>query len=176
MSAVTTIGLSANAKTLDLLTFHVGEQTFGLPITHIIRIIEMVTIIQLPGGPDMIQGIINVQGKVVPVMDLRQRFGLPVQAYGLHTPIILIDANDYGRKLGLIVDEVEGVFQIPYENLEIAEAFIPTGSVGQILAFLAGVAKIERRLIVVLDAHALLTPVEQNQLSLALAAEETSVD
>jgi purine-binding chemotaxis protein CheW len=169
---------TSSTDSLTLLTFAVGEQTYSLPVTHVVRIIEMVTITCLPGMSDTIEGIINVQGKTVPVMDLRHRFGLPPQPYGLYTPIILVDTSGDGRMLGLIVDAVEDVRKVTHESLETTEMFVPIEMSGQLTvhtAFLAGVAKVDRQMVLVLNVRTLLTPIEQTQLSQVLGAEDTQV-
>jgi len=168
--------ISGINNTLDMLTFTVGEQSYSLPVTHVVRIIEMVTITQLPGVPDIIQGVINVQGKTVPVMDLRRRFGLPVQPYGLHTPIILTD-NGNGQIIGLVVDTVEDVVNVPHAQLEMSEAILPAELERQMInqtAYLAGVAKMDRQMIVVLNAKALLTLTEQTTLYQVLDGHKSS--
>jgi purine-binding chemotaxis protein CheW len=162
----------ADTDTQALLISTVGEQRYGLPITSVVRIVEIVTITPLPNAPSIIQGIINVQGKVVPAMELRHRFGLPRQAYGLHTPIILAEMNGDGQMLGLIVDTVEDVIHVPQAGLEITEAFVPAELMDWMAAqaaHLAGVAKVDRQMIPVLEVRALLTQTEQTELSQALA-------
>ncbi|MBN1993616.1 MAG: chemotaxis protein CheW [Anaerolineae bacterium] len=157
-----------------LLTFKVAEQVYGLPVTNVARIIEMVTITRLPDVPATIQGIINLQGKAVPVMDLRQRFGLPPKPYGLHTPIILTDIDGTGRMLGLVVDMVEDVLDVSPEHVEITETIVPTELAGQMTAqagHLAGVAKVNRQMILILNMRALLNPSEQLKLSHVLGSE-----
>lgn len=164
----TTPKTSYQPDSLAMLTFKVAEQVYGLPVSNVVRIIEMVTITRLPDTPDLIQGIINLHGKTVPVMDLRHRFGLPQQAYGLHTPIILADMTGDGQLLGLIVDAVEDVLNISSEDLEITETIVPTELVGQMTTqagHLAGVAKVDRQMILILNVRALLSPIEQDTLS-----------
>jgi purine-binding chemotaxis protein CheW len=163
-AAEATTKLTADLATL--LTFDVAEQVYGLPVTEVVRIIEMVTITHLPDVPDTIQGIINLQGKAVPVMDLRQRFGLPHQAYGLHTPIILV-SMDGDRMLGLIVDAVEDVLEVVAKNMEMTEAIIPEG-LSSDTAPLAGVAKVNRQMILILNVQGLLSQMEHIELSQAL--------
>jgi purine-binding chemotaxis protein CheW len=171
------VGFSS-AKTSDrparlaFLTFTVAGQRYGLPVTQVIRLIEMVTITQLPGVPDLIQGIINLGGKAVPVLDLRRRFGLTPQAYNLHTPIILVEIDVGHRILGLIVDTVEQVLEVAGDDLEITEAIVPTELAPQMTvgaAHLAGVAKVDRQMILVLNLAALLTPVDKASLANTLA-------
>ncbi len=162
---------SDNPARLALLTFTVAGQMYGLPVTQVIRLIEMVTITQLPGVSDLIQGIINLGGKAVPVLDLRRRFGLPPQAYGLHTPIILVEIDMGHRILGLIVDTVEQVLDVAGDDLEITEAIVPTELTSQMAvgaAHLAGVAKVDRQMILILNLPALFTPADKASLSKTL--------
>jgi purine-binding chemotaxis protein CheW len=167
----TTPKTSYQSDSLAMLTFKVAEQVYGLPVTNVVRIIEMVTITRLPDAPDFIQGIINLHGKTVPIMDLRHRFGLSQRPYGLHTPIILADMTGDGHLLGLIVDTVEDVLNISPEDLEITETIVPTELVGQMTTqagHLAGVAKVDRQMILILNVRALLNPIEQDTLSQVL--------
>jgi purine-binding chemotaxis protein CheW len=160
-----------NGKGVSLLTFKVAGQIYGIAVGSVVRIIEMVTITSLPGAPDSIRGFINVHGKAVPVADLRQRFGLPQVAYTLHTPIILVHVDNGLRTLGLVVDAVDQVLDAPSEGLEMTETIVPTDLVGpmaQQAPHLAGVAKVDRHMILVLDVKALLTQGDQVQLSKAL--------
>ena len=156
--------------TLALLTFTVGRQVYGLPVANVARIIEMVTITRLPGAPDNIKGIINVQGKNVPVMDLRHRFGLPHQPYGLYTPIILANTGS-NKMLGLIVDTVDDVIHVAHKNLETTKTIMLPGIEQQIAgqaAYLAGVANINQHMVVVLNGRSLLTLAEQNTVFKAI--------
>ncbi len=159
---------------LIFLTFRVADQTYGLPVTNVVRIIEMVTITQLPDMLETIQGIINLQGKAVPVMDLRHRFGLAHKAYGLHTPIILANISDNDHMLGLIVDAVEDVLEISAKNLEVAETIVPAETTrprATQAAPLAGVAKIDRQMILILNVGALLSQAENMKLSRTLGLD-----
>jgi purine-binding chemotaxis protein CheW len=164
---------------LAILTFQLGGQMYGLPVNEVVQIIEMVAFTRLPQAPFAVQGIINLRGKIAPVIDLRLRFDLPLIPYGLHTPIILVKVKE--QNLGLIVDWVEEVAQIAPADLEIAEAIIPftstnpQSSPGQ-PSCLVGVAKVERRLIPILKAEAILSLAEQSRLmdQVALTQEQLS--
>ena len=94
-----------------VLTFRLADQLFGLPVTTVLQIVEMVAITRLPQLPEGIQGAINVHGRIVPVLDLRLRFGLDCIPYHLHTPIVLTELND--RMLALVVDSVEEIVEMP---------------------------------------------------------------
>jgi purine-binding chemotaxis protein CheW len=100
-------GPTASPPGSVILTFQLAGHTYGLPVTDVVQIIEMLTITPLPHLPPAINGIINFHGQAVPVMDLRRRLSLPSLSYGLHTPIILADLK--GQTIGLVVDKVEAV-------------------------------------------------------------------
>jgi purine-binding chemotaxis protein CheW len=161
---------------IALLTFKLDKQIYALPVTNVVRIIEMVTIIDLPGAPKIIRGIINLRGKAVPVMDLRHRFGLPQQPFNLRTPIILADLVGDDRLLGLIVDTVEDVLNVTHEELELTETIVPVELKQQMAheaPHLIGVAKVDRQIILILNIHALLSSTERVDLSQVLGSEAT---
>jgi purine-binding chemotaxis protein CheW len=171
----TATSTTESAVKLALLIFRVDDQLYGLPVTSVVRIIEMVTITPLPGAPEIIEGIINLHGKAVPVMDLRRRFNMPPCSYGLHTPIILVDLISQDHILGLIVDMVEDVLEVPVDALELTETMVPPELVTQMVtqaAYLAGVAKVDLQLILVLNVQALLSSTVQGQLSHALGMKD----
>jgi purine-binding chemotaxis protein CheW len=153
------------SASLSILTFHLAGQLYGLPVTEVVQIIEMVSLTHLPQAPQAIQGLLNLRGKIVPVIDLRLRFELPFKPYRLHTPIILIHLKD--QILGLIVDVVEAVVEISAVDLEPADkvmASLLTSPLPGQKSYLAGVANVERRLIPILKTETILSQAEQTQL------------
>jgi purine-binding chemotaxis protein CheW len=170
MSTPTTTNLTKlipGAQAVSLLIFSLAEQLYGIPVADVIRIIEMVALTQIAHAPEAIRGIINVRGKLFPVMDLRYRLNLPLQAYSLHTPIILVNIEN-DKQMGLIVDSVMGVLEIEAGDME-AVATIVTSELAQQMqtqtAYLVSVAKVNRQLILVLDVQAILSPLEQADLT-----------
>jgi purine-binding chemotaxis protein CheW len=163
-----------------LLIFSLGGQRYGLPVTQVVRIIEMVAMLDLPGAPDGVQGMINVQGQIIPVIDLRRRWGLPPQPYTLRTPIILAhstpsagqaQAEDEGQPLGLIVDKVDEVIELTPEQLKRLEQVVPAESVAEMSGqtpYLAGVGRWGAQLGLLIKVEALLEPAEKEQLMTAL--------
>lgn len=103
------------AETYNLVTFRLDQETYALPIEAIIKIISMVTIISIPSVHKSVEGIINVRGAAVPVINLRRYLGVPEVALGLHTPIILVQVS--GRTMGLIVDEVIDVKEVNVDRV-----------------------------------------------------------
>jgi purine-binding chemotaxis protein CheW len=112
------------AQAVDLLCFRLGELTFAIHIAPVIQLIDMVTILPLPHENGMVEGVINVRGGLVPVVDLRRYLSMGGTERELHTPIILASVN--GRAMGLIVDEVLGVFGFPVSQLFRSEDFLPS--------------------------------------------------
>lgn len=167
----TQTNLKTESNTLALLVLTIGEQRYGIPVTNVVRIIEMVTITHLPGAPDTIKGIINLQGNTVPIIDLRHRFNAPAQNYGLNTPIILVNTRGSGQIFGLVVDTVIDVINIPHSNLEMFEMVMPANLAEQVTtqaAYLAGITKFNGQIILILNSEAVLTHTEQVNLSKAL--------
>lgn len=162
---------NSNPQTQALLTFTVAGQWCALPVANIVRIIDMVALTPLPGVSAAIVGLINVQGKVVPALDLRLRFGLPRQPYTLQTPMIIINTPHPGRVLALIVDRVGEVVEVPADQLTSTETIIPTQMAALDTTpgtFFTSVATIEQNLILVLNTHHILTGAEQDTIIQAL--------
>lgn len=98
------------------LTFELGSETYGLDITYVREIVGMQTITHVPDVPHYVRGVINLRGKVIPIMDVRVRFNMPERAYDDRTCIIVINVNDWW--VGLVVDTVSEVLDIPEANIE----------------------------------------------------------
>lgn len=163
----------------SILTFQMAGHEYGLPITNIIQIIEMVALTPLPEAPATIQGVFNLRGKIVPALDLRLHFGLFAQPYQLHTPIVLIDLA--GQTLGLIVDQVVEVLEISSTDLEIGASIIPAELVSAqnglgLMPGLLGIAKVKRRLIPILDIQLILSADEQIRLQQQLVLTNLSAE
>lgn len=97
------------------LTFPIGEESYGIEIRYVTEIIGMQPITKVPEMPDYIQGIINLRGKIIPVMDARIRFKKPFQEYNDRTCVIVIDIKD--SVVGFIVDSVSEVISIAEEDI-----------------------------------------------------------
>lgn len=97
------------------LTFSIGKETYGIEIQFVTEIIRIQTITPIPELPEYVKGIINLRGKIIPVMDVRLRFKKEVIAYHDRTCIIIVDILDLS--IGLIVDSVSEVLSIPEEEL-----------------------------------------------------------
>ena len=98
------------------LTFEAEKETYAVNISHVTEIVGMQRISAMPDVPDFIKGAMNLRGKVIPVMDVRLRFGLPERAYDDRTTIIVLDLD--GTPTGLVVDKVTDVLTILPESIE----------------------------------------------------------
>lgn len=114
------LNLSTASETDDIenlyLTFEVSQETYAVNIRHVTEIVGMQRISAMPDVPDFIRGAMNLRGKVIPVMDVRLRFGLPWQVYDDRTTIIVLDLD--GSSTGLVVDRVTDVLTISPDNIE----------------------------------------------------------
>jgi purine-binding chemotaxis protein CheW len=114
------IDLSMASESDDIenlyLTFEVARETYAVNISHVTEIVGMQRISAMPDVPDFIRGAMNLRGKVIPVMDIRLRFGLPWQNYDDRTTIIVLNLN--GSPTGLVVDKVTDVLTIAPESIE----------------------------------------------------------
>lgn len=104
------LGFIGSEKLNKVLTFYIKGQIFGIEIDHVTEIIGIQPFIRVPGTPDYVKGIINVRSKVVPVIEVRTRFGKEEIAYTDRTCIIIVTYED--MMIGLIVDSVKGVHDV----------------------------------------------------------------
>lgn len=131
------------------LTFLIDGDSYGLDIRYVTEIIGMHAITRVPDVPPYVCGIINLRGKVIPVMDVRARFGMAARAYDARTCIVVIHVQD--AEIGLVVDTVSEVIDIPASDIE------PPPSIGQVSGgFMRGVGKVGDHVKLLLDAHKLL--------------------
>ncbi len=127
------------------LTFFIGEATYGVELIHVIEIISVQNITNVPGIPTYIQGIINLRGRTVPVIDVRRKIGMPQRAYDERTCIIVISWQD--SLVGLIADSVSEVVGFSSDNL----SPLPEFSNVNTNKYLSSVSKVGNKLILNLD-------------------------
>ncbi|MFW5722487.1 MAG: chemotaxis protein CheW [Desulfohalobiaceae bacterium] len=144
---------------LQLVTFRIGEEEFGVDILLVQEIIRKMNITRVPKAPDFVEGVINLRGKVIPIIDLRKRFGLETKGYDKNTRFIVIEIND--MIVGFVVDSVSEVLRIPSDTVEPPPPVVS----GLDSEYISGVGKLEDRLLILLDLDRLLSREEQTQLS-----------
>ena len=155
------------------LTFLLGSEMFAMDILGIKEIIEYGNLTSVPMMPDFIRGVINLRGSVVPVVDLSARFGRPASAVTRRTCIVIIEADNEGEKqdIGVVVDSVSEVLEIPADQIEPAPSF---GA--KIRAdFISGMGKIKDKFVIILDAGKVLSVNEMAMLSAAGAGSTEDV-
>ena len=145
------------------LTFHLGEEGYGLEILKVQEIIGMQDITKIPRAPDYVKGVINLRGKVTPVVDLRLKFGMPEQEVTRKTCIILtqVQGGESSLIIGIVVDEVSEVMEISEDQIEPAPAFgthVDTN-------FILGMAKSDSAVKILLDIDKVLSTDEVAALS-----------
>ena len=143
--------------------FQVGRETYGVPITSLHEIVRVPEITAVPDAPDYLEGVINLRGKIVSVMDLRKRFGEKQATVRKQNRILVVEHA--GRLAGLIVDSASEVLKIPAEAVEAPPAVFQEGG----LNCVSGLGKIGGRLIVLLEMNKLLAP---ESLQVAPAGEK----
>ncbi len=137
-------------KELHIVGFRVGRETYGVPIKLILEIVRVPEITAVPDAPEHIEGVINLRGKIVSIMDLRKRFGEKNIAQSRHNRILIMELQ--GRLAGLIVDGASEVMKLPAAEVEPPPAVFQESG----LQCVTGVAKHGGRLIVLLDIGKLL--------------------
>jgi len=140
-----------DGELLQLVTFSIGEEEFGVDILKVQEIIRTMEITKIPRTQDFVEGVINLRGKVIPIIDLRQRFGLDSKSHDKDTRIIVIEINM--MIVGFVVDAVSEVLRIPASTVEPP----PPVVAGLESDYISGVGKLHDRLLILLDLDKLLS-------------------
>ena len=144
-------GVSVVVEMLQLVTFNLGSEEFALDILLVQEINRRVEITKVPKTPEFVEGVINLRGKIVPVLDLRKRFGLVGHEFTAQSRIIVVNIDN--RVLGLLVDSVSEVLQIPAQTIEPPPPLVA----GIDAAYIKGIGKFEDRLLILLDLGKILS-------------------
>lgn len=144
---------------LQLVTFSIGDEEFGVNILKVQEIIRTMEITKVPRAPDFVEGVINLRGKVIPIIDLRRRFGLAPKAHDKNTRIIVIEINNV--IVGFVVDAVSEVLRIPASTVEPP----PPVVAGVESDYISGVGQLQDRLLIMLDLDKLLSSEDMEMLS-----------
>jgi len=151
-------------EVLQLVTFRLGKEEFSMDILKVQEIIRHMDLTRVPRTPDFVDGVINLRGRVIPVLDLRKRFGLPEGERTNETRIIVVDVDN--RTVGLKVDAVSEVLRLPADTVEPPPSLV-TGIESD---YIRGVGKLDGRLIILLDVAKILTRTEKDALGNVLSA------
>jgi purine-binding chemotaxis protein CheW len=145
------------------LTFTLAEEEYGIGILTVKEIIGMMAITSVPQTPSFVKGVINLRGKVIPVVDLRLKFGMPEKEYNERTSIIVVEVTAGGNQvqIGIVVDAVSEVVNIKGEEIEDAPSFGASVDTEYIL----GLAKKDGGVKILLDINRVLSEGELNGIS-----------
>ena len=153
------------------LTFWLHQQTFAVPIDAVVQVIAMPTITPVPRLNKTVEGLINLRGEAVPVINLHRHLGLPEPRFQLNTPIMIVRARDL--TLGLIADEVHEVIQFPGQAIVQPQDILPDGL--RDVPSLRGMTYIQSRLVLLLELDQLFGNVNARQLVEAASAASAAM-
>jgi purine-binding chemotaxis protein CheW len=143
----------------QLVVFELANEHYGVDISSVESIIKMQEITRIPHSPSFVEGITNLRGLVLPVIDLRKRFGLEAQEASRDSRIMVVAMGNV--KVGMIVDAVSEVLRVPSESIEPPPPMTTTSKANLI----TGIAKLNDLLVILLDLSKILTTDEQVELS-----------
>ncbi len=149
---------STGEELLQLVSFKLGDEEFGVDILRVQEINRLVDITKVPRAPSFVEGVINLRGKVIPIIDLRKRFGLTQKEQNKDTRIVVVDIE--GSITGMIVDAVSEVLRLPASTIEPA----PEIATSIDSEYIRGVAKLEDRLLIFLDLSSVFSRKERDAL------------
>jgi purine-binding chemotaxis protein CheW len=147
-----------SGKTFQVVTFALGNEEYGVDIAQVQEINRMVTITNVPRAPQFMEGVINLRGRLIPIIDLRTRFGMDRSERTKDTRIVVTEIGS--RSVGMVVDSVSEVLRIPVEQIEDAPDLVA----GVDTEYIRGVGKMGDRLIIMLDLGRVISGSEKTEL------------
>ena len=140
-----------SSELLQLVSFIIGNEEFGVDILYVQEINRMLSITKVPNAPEYVDGVINLRGRVIPVIDLRLKLGIPKKEHDKNTRIIVVEVSN--KTVGFIVDAVNEVLRIPV-NITEAPPEIVSGTNSE---YIKAVGKLEDRLLILLDLEKIMS-------------------
>jgi purine-binding chemotaxis protein CheW len=163
MPALATAPTVARSRTatdeFQLVVFELGEERYGLDIATVYEIIRHQPVTAVPQAPAFVEGVINLRGRIIPVVDLRRRFGMMTGVLTKASRIVVCEAA--GTRVGLVVDGVSEVLMVPNDAVEQT----PEVASGYDTSYLRGIAKLGERLVILLDLGGLFGEVDAAALA-----------
>lgn len=156
-------GARASIDEIQLVVFELGDERYGLDIATVYEIIRHQPVTAVPQAPAFVEGVINLRGRIIPVVDLRDRFGMAAGSITKASRIVVCEAA--GTRVGLVVDGVSEVLMVPGDAIEAT----PEVAAGHDAAYLRGIAKLGDRLIILLDLAGLFGDADADALAAAAA-------
>ena len=142
---------------IQLVSFMLADEEYGVEVLKVREIIRMPTITKMPNTPQHVEGIINLRGKVIPIISMRKRFGLMENENNGHTRIIIMDVA--GALTGFIVDAVSEVIRIHSSEIQPPPSMVMSGGIGQ--EFITGVFNHAERLLIIMDVDRMFSEDER---------------
>lgn len=149
---------SSSGGERQIVAFSLGQETYGVDIASVREIIPIQKIVPVPRAPDFVEGIINLRGRIVPVLDLRKQFGFEEKKGDPNQRIVLVESGQ--ESIGVIVDSVSSVLRISEGSIEPAATVV----VGNEIEYIQGIAKVGEELIVLLDLTRIISDAEKRTL------------
>jgi len=146
------------AETIQVVSFKLGSEEYGVDIAQVQEINRMVAVTHVPRAPQFMEGVINLRGQLIPIIDLRARFGMPRAEHSKNTRIVVTEIA--GKRVGMVVDSVSEVLRLALDQVEDA----PEMLTGVETEYIRGVGKIEDRLIILLDLARIISGAEKREL------------
>ena len=146
------------SETIQVVSFKLGSEEYGVDIAQVQEINRMVAVTHVPRAPQFMEGVINLRGQLIPIIDLRARFGMPRTEHTKNTRIVVTEIGT--KRVGMVVDSVSEVLRLPVEHIEPAPEMIT----GVDTEYIRGVGKIEDRLIILLDLAKIISGAEKREL------------
>jgi purine-binding chemotaxis protein CheW len=155
------VGPAASGEERQLVVFQLGAELYGVDIARVHEIIRLQSITRVPRAPSFVEGVINLRGKVIPVVDLRRRFGLPTGEHTRATRTVVVEIGD--QVVGIIVDSVSEVLRVNTSTIEPPSPVVA----GIDSEYLHGIAKLPERLVILLDLDRVLAREERRAIEIA---------
>lgn len=140
-----------------LVLFRLGQEEFGVHVTQVVEVLKLENLTRVPHAESDVEGVMNLRGRILTVLDLRRRLGFAERPAGQPARILVVDTRE-GSPLGVIVDDVLEVMRIPENVIEPPPPYVLTTHSGR---YLKGVAKLGNRLIIVCDLETMVAPSEK---------------
>ena len=143
---------------IQFVIFKLGSEEYGIPITQVREINRLTAPTKIPKSPPFIEGVINLRGQIIPILDMKKRFDLELTQYTDSARIMVVEVRD--QVFGIIVDAVSEVLRMATANIEPTPGMV--ASIGD--QYIAGVGKVDERLLIILNLDKLLTEEEHQAL------------
>lgn len=146
------------SENIQVVSFKLGAEEYGVDIAQVQEINRMVSVTHVPRAPKFMEGVINLRGQLIPIIDLRTRFGMERAEHTKNTRIVVTEIG--AKRVGMVVDSVSEVLRLPVEEIEDA----PEMLTGVETEYIRGVGKVEDRLIILLDLARIISLAERREL------------